>query len=111
MKFIEGMNVYNKEEINTQTQVATVTTYVCPAYHTKLGFDEAGGFVRARYLDYDGNPVDYNGEITFEFEDEQLVVQAVNGVAEIPFAVVDPGSYVVKTANPDITNGEVTINA
>lgn len=111
MKFIEGRHVYNKEEIQTKTQVAMVTTYVCPAYQTVLGFDGAGGFVRARYLDYEGNPVDYNGEIIFEFEGEQQSAQAVNGVAEIPFAVVDPGSYMVRTANPDITNGEVTINA
>lgn len=111
MKFIEGMHVYNKEEVRTQTQVAMVTTYVCPAYQTVLEFDEAGGFVRARYLDYEGNLVDYNGEITFEFEGEQQSAQAVNGVAEIPFFVVDPGSYVVRTVNPDIANGEVTINA
>lgn len=111
MKTIEGMHVYNREEVHTQTQVATVTTCVCPAYQTVLGFDEAGGFVRARYLDYKGNPVDYNGEIIFEFEGEQHAVQAVNGVAEIPFVVVDAGTYVVRTANPDIENGEVTINA
>lgn len=111
MKFIEGRHVYNKEEIQTKTQVAMVTTYVCPAYQTVLGFDEAGGVVRARYLDYEDNPVDYNGTITFEFEGEQLVVQAVNGVAEIPFVMVDAGTYVVRTVNPDITNGEVTINA
>lgn len=111
MKYIDGMHVYNREEIQTQSQVATITTYVCPAYQTVLGFDEAGGFVRARYLDYEGNPVDYNGEIIFEFEGEQLVAKAVNGVAEIPFVVVDAGTYVVRTANPDIENGEVTINA
>ena len=111
MNIVDGMHVYNKEQVQTKTQVAMVTTYLCPAYQTVLGFDEAGGVVRASYLDYEGNPVDYNSTITFEFEGEQLVVQAVNGVAEIPFFVVDAGTYVVRTVNPDITNGEVTINA
>lgn len=109
MKFIEGMHVYNKEEVQTKTQVVTITTYVGMAYKTVLEF--ANGVITARYLDYDGNPVDYNGEIIFEFEGEQLVTQAVNGVAEIPFKVVDAGVYVVRTANPDIENGEVVINA
>lgn len=111
MKFIEGMHVYNKEEVQTKAQLAMVTVYVCPAYQTVLGYDDVGQVVKARYLDYEGNPVDYNGEIIFEFEGEQLTVQAVNGVAEIPFVVVDAGTYVVRTANPDIENGEVTINA
>lgn len=109
MKFIDDMHVYNKEEIQTKTQVATVTTYVGLAYKTVLEY--LTGKVTARYLDYENNPVDYNGEIIFEFEGEQQAVQAVNGVAEIPFEVIDSGVYVVKTANPDIENGEVTINA
>lgn len=108
MKFIEGMHVYNKEEVKTKTQVAHVTTYVCPAYKTVLEY--LVGKVTARYLDYEHNPVDYNGEIIFEFEGEQQTVQAVNGVAEIPFVVVDAGMYVIRTANADIENGEVTIN-
>lgn len=109
MKFIEGMHIYNKEEVHTKTQVATVNTYVGLAYKTVLEY--LTGKVTARYLDYEDNPVDYNGEIIFEFNGEQHVVQAVNGVAEIPFEVVDAGTYVVRTANPDIENGEVTINA
>ena len=109
MKFIDGMHVYSKEEVQTQTQVAMVTTYVGLAYKTVLEY--LTGKVTARYLDYNNNPVDYNGEIIFEFEGEQYAVQAVNGVAEIPFVVVDAGTYVVRTANPDIENGEVTINA
>lgn len=109
MKFIEGMHVYNKNEVQTQTQVATVTTYVGLAYRTVLEY--LTGKVTARYLDYENNPVDFNGEIIFEFDGEQQAVQAVNGVAEIPFVVVDAGTYIVKTANHDIENGEVTINA
>ena len=109
MKFIEGMHVYNREEIQTKTQVATVTTYFGLAYKTVLEY--LADKVIAHYLDYEGNPVDYNGEIIFEFDGEQQTVQAVNGVAEIPFVVVDAGTYVVRTANPDIENGEVTINA
>ena len=109
MKFIEGMRVYNKDEAQTKTQVATVITYVGLAYKTVLEY--LTGKVTARYLDYENNPVDFNGEIIFEFEGEQQTVQAVNGVAEIPFVVVDSGTYVVRTANPDIENGEVTINA
>ena len=46
----------------------------------------------------------------FEFEGEQLVVPALSGVATIDFEIVDPGVYVVKTAMPEIANGEVTIN-
>ena len=109
MKFVDGMHIYNKEEITTKTQVATVTTYFGLAYKTVLEY--LTGKVIARYLDYEGNPVDYNGEIIFEFEGEQQTVQAVNGVAEIPFEVVNAGTYVVRTANSDIANGEVTINA
>lgn len=109
MKFIDCMHVYNREEIQTQTQVATVTTYLGLAYKTVLKYLDDK--VISRYLDYEGNPVDYNGEIIFEFDGEQQTAQAVNGVAEIPFDVIDSGVYVVKTANPDIENGEVTINA
>lgn len=109
MKFIDGMHVYNKEEVQTKTQLSTVITYVGLAYKTVLEY--LADKVIARYLDYEGNPVDYNGEIIFEFEGEQQAVQAVNGVAEIPFEVIDSGVYVVKTANPDVENGEVVINA
>lgn len=109
MKFIDSMHVYNREDIQTKTQLATVTTYVGLAYKTVLEY--LSNKVIARYLDYENNPVDFNGEIIFEFEGEQQAVQAVNGVAEIPFVVVDPGIYVVRTVNPDVENGEVTINA
>lgn len=109
MKFIDGMHVYNKEKVQTKAQVAMVTTYVGLAYKTVLEY--FADKVTARYLDYEGNPVDYNGEIIFEFEGEQQTAQAVNGVAEIPFEVVNSGTYVVRTVNPDIENGEVTINA
>jgi len=111
VNFIKGLNVYASESVVTQNQIAVVSFPIGLAYQTVLEFDEAGGFVRARYLDYEGNPVDYNGEIIFEFEGEQLAAKAVNGVAEIPFVVVDAGTYVVRTANPDIENDEVTINA
>ena len=109
MKLIKGMYVYNQEEVQTQTQLATVITCVGLAYKTVLEY--LADKVTSRYLDYEGNPVDYNGEMIFEFEGEQQAVQAVNGFAEIPFVVVDSGTYVVRTANPDIENGEVTINA
>lgn len=109
MKFIDCMHVYNKDEVQTKTQLSTVITYVGLAYKTVLEY--LADKVIARYLDYEGNPVDYNGEIIFEFDGEQQTAQAVNGVAEIPFEVVDAGTYVVRTANPDIENGEVTINA
>lgn len=109
MKFIDGIYVYNKEEVQTKTQVALVTTYVGLAYKTVLEY--LSDKVTARYIDHEGTPVDYNGKIIFEFEGEQQAVQAVNGVAEIPFVVVDPGTYIVRTVNPDVENGEVTINA
>lgn len=109
MKFIDGMHVYNRDDVQTQTQLAIVTAYVGMAYKTVLEY--MTGKVTAHYLDYEGNPVDYNGDIIFEFDGEQQTVQAINGVAEIPFAVVDPGVYVVRTANPDVENGEVIINA
>lgn len=109
MKHIDGMHVYNREEIQTQTQVATVTTYFGLAYKTVLEY--LADKVTAIYIDYEGNPVDYNGDIVFEYDGEQQIAQAVNGVAAIPFVVVDAGTYVVRTANPDIENGEVTINA
>lgn len=111
MKFIEGMHVYNKEEAQTKTQVAQVTTYVGPAYKTVLTHDPVAGTIRAEYLDYEGNPVDFSGEIIFEFEGEQIIQPAVNGVAEIDFTIAEAGVYVVRTANADIENGEVTVNA
>ena len=109
MKFIEGMFIKNKENVVTPNQIAIVITTVGWAYKTDL--KHLNGKVTARYVDYEGNLVDYNGEIIFEFDGEQQAVQAVNGVAEIPFVVVDSGTYIVRTANPDIENGEVTINA
>lgn len=110
MKYIDGFHLYEREEIKTESQVATIIKYVDLAYKIILNYDDIGKTIKAFYLDYENNPIDYNGEITFEFEGEQQTVQAVNGVAEIPFVVVDSGTYVVRTVNPDIENGEVTIN-
>lgn len=108
MKFIKNMQVYDQKQVQTQTQLVTVITHICPAY--KIVLEYSANKVTAHYLDYENNPVDYNGEITFEFEGEQQAVQAVNGIAEIPFVVVDTGTYIVKTANLDVENGEVVIN-
>jgi len=109
MKFIKHNYLYEQYDVITQTQTATILETIGYAYKIKLEYTPEK--VIALYLDYENNPIDYNGEIIFEFEGEQQTVQAVNGVAEIPFVVVDAGTYVVRTANPDIENGEVTINA
>ena len=105
MKIINGLGLYVKRTVGG----ASITERIGNAYKTIITY--ANGTIYAHYLDYENNPVDYNGEIIFEFEGKQQNVQAVNGVAEIPFEVVDAGTYVVRTANPDIENGEVTINA
>lgn len=108
-KIIRDEHVFLREVFNTTMQKGVIVeTNQGLAYKTELTYID--GVVTAKYLDYENNPVDYNGDIIFEFEGEQQAVQAVNGVAEIPFNVVDAGTYVVKTVNADVDNGEVTIN-
>ena len=108
MLFVDENYVYNQEEIDTGVQVATVITQHGFAYKTKLSF--ADNMITAEYLFYDGTDEHYNGEIIFDFNGEKISVIAVNGIATVPFEVIDPGTYIVKTANLDIENGEVIIN-
>lgn len=111
-KIIKGQYLFLREIFDTSSQKnVIVETSQGYAYKILLEYDKLNNIISAKYLYYDDNPVDYNGEVIFEFEGEQQTVQAVNGVAEIPFVVVDSGTYVVRTANPDVENGEVTINA
>lgn len=110
MNIIKDGHVFESKEVKTATQIATVTTYLCPQFKTALTY--VLGKVTAEYQDYSGSKqITYDGEIIFEFEGEQQIVHAVAGMAEIPFVAVDAGTYVVRTVNPDIANGEVTINA
>ena len=118
MKIVEGMVVYNVEEVKTAVQngidrpAAIVKTYDQQAYKTVLIHNPVAGTITAEYKDYlDNLRSDFNGDIIFEFEGEQLVVPASSGVATIDFDIVEPGTYVVKTAMPEVANGEVTINA
>lgn len=108
MKFIKNNLLYETTEVKTSVQAAIITTCLGNAYKTALSY--ADGMITAKYLDYENNLVDYNGEIIFEFEGEQQSVQAVNGIATLPFEVVDAGTYVVRTVNENVDNGEVTIN-
>lgn len=105
MKIIDGRSLYDERQIAN----AVVRDRIGNAYKIVLSYDN--GVICALYLDYENNQVNYNGEILFDFDGEQQTIQAVNGVAEIQFEVVDAGAYVVKTVNADVDNGEVTIYA
>lgn len=113
MKFIDGMYVYNKEVLDTEVQKGVIIiSQIGPAYKTVLTHNPVAGTITAEYKDYlDNLRSDFNGDIIFEFEGEQLVVPASSGVATIDFDIIEPGTYVVKTAMPEVANGEVTINA
>lgn len=113
MLFIEGMYIYKKEIIDTKTQSGVIViTQIGPAYKTVLTHDPVANTITAEYKDYQDNlRSDFNGDIIFEFEGEQLVVPASSGVATIDFDIIEPGTYLVKTAMPEVANGEVTINA
>ena len=113
MNFIDGLYLYKKEIIDTPTQTGVIViTQVGPAYKTVLTHDPVADTITAEYKDYQDNlRSDFNGDIIFEFEGEQLVVPASSGVATIDFDIIEPGTYVVKTAMPEVANGEVTINA
>ena len=117
MKVIEGMIVYNVEKVKTAVQngidrpAAVVKTYDQLAYKTVLTHDPVADTITAEYKDYQDNlRSDFNGDIIFEFEGEQIVMPALSGVATIDFDILEPGTYVVKTAMPEVANGEVTIN-
>ncbi len=66
--------------------------------------------VKAEYYNYLNELQDYNSDIIFDLEGEQITIQAINGTAEIDFTSTFPGQYIVKTVNQDISNGSVIIN-
>lgn len=108
---IQGNQVLQVEEVKTAKQIAIVKKHYDMVYHTVLSYDETNQKVKAEVYDYQNNFVeDFNDTIIFEFEGEQVEVQAVNGIAEIDFIIEVPETYTIKTANQNLRNGEVTIN-
>lgn len=103
-------HVFRVHEIVTPTQQVIVKTFYDLLYHTDLTYDPARGKVRAEVRDYQGNPVPtFTDPITFELDKQTITVNPVNGIAEIDFSTELPGEYTIRTVNPSIRNGEVTI--
>lgn len=69
------------------------------------------GLITCKYKNYLDELQDYNDTIIFDFVGEQIEIQVVNGIATVDFEIIDSGEYIVKTANANIDNGEVIINA
>jgi len=109
MKHIVGMYVYDNHAVVTSNQTANVEEQIGVAFKIELSYSNSK--VTAVYKNYLNEvETDFNGEIMFEFAGEKLSVLAVNGIAEIDFTITDSGTYIVKTVNPEVENGEVTIN-
>ena len=106
---LETGEIFVKYEVKTDTQTAIVDELYDMKYHTKLHYDNSK--VKAEVYDYLDNFVeDYNGDIIFEYEGNQITVQAVNGVAEIDFVADEGLECTVCTVIPNFRNGEVTFN-
>ncbi|MEC1757360.1 hypothetical protein [Schinkia azotoformans] len=80
-------------------------------YYTKLQYDSINKKVVAEIFTYlDERALDYNADIIFDYEGNQIIVQAVNGIATIDF-VADAGTtHTVRTVNPTFRNSEVTFS-
>ncbi|EKN67510.1 hypothetical protein P9E76_01405 [Schinkia azotoformans] len=101
--------LYEETEIKTDAQIAMIKKFYDWKYHTELKYKKAK--IIAEVYDYLDNFVeDYNGDIIFEYEDNQITVQAVNGVAEIDFVADEGLECTVRTVIPNFRNGEVTFN-
>lgn len=111
MQYIEKDNyVMKREEVVTPTQTAIVETFYDQLYHTDLTYEPSTKIVRATVYDYKNIlQTGYTMPITFNYDGQQITVTPINGSAEITFNSTVPGEHVVKTVNPSIRNGEVTI--
>lgn len=109
MEFIEldSGQVLVKEVFETFTE----EKHYDMKYHTRLSYDSEYKKVVAEVWNYLNERIeDFGEDIIFEYEGNQITVQAVNGVASIDF-MADAGlECTVKTVNEKFRNGEVTFN-
>ena len=106
---LENGEVLIVEEIKTDTQTAIVKNHYDRKYHTRLRYENQKVIAEVwTYLDEQAT--DFNENIIFEYEGEQITVQAINGVAEIDFVADQGMEHTVKTVNPMFRNGEVTFS-
>ncbi len=114
---IVNNQVLKVEEKVTPNQTVTIRTHYELVNKTKLVYDSISSKVTASVYIFDieakkhVNNDTYNGEVIFKYEDQQISVNAINGIADIDFtAEVGTGEHIVKTANELWDNGEVIIN-
>lgn len=108
-KELENGQVLQVEKVETSIQIAIVETFYDMKHHTRLHYENERVFCEV--WDYLSNlAVDYNGPIIFNYEGEQIVTQAKNGIAEIEF-IADIGTeHSIRTVNEKFRNGEVTFS-
>ncbi|MEC1716590.1 hypothetical protein [Schinkia azotoformans] len=107
MEFIEldSGQVLIKEVFETYTE----EKHYDMKYHTKLRYENSK--VKAEVFDYLDNFIeDFNNDVIFEYEGNQITVQAINGIAEIDFIADEGLECTVKTVNEKFRNGEATFN-
>lgn len=78
-------------------------------HKTELAFNN-GKVIASIYNYLDEIQTDYTDPITFDYDGSQITAIPVNGVSSIDFTSTVTGEHVVKTVNPNMRNGEVTIN-
>jgi hypothetical protein len=107
-------------EYNTKLYFTTYNSGTFQGYYITLTADKSTitadgvdkAIVTASISNYDGTAAtDYATGITFDVNGTQQTVIPVNGEASIEFNSSVAGSYVIKTVNDVIRNGEVTIIA
>lgn len=104
---LENGQVLIVEEINTGTQKVIVQNHYDMKYHTRLFY--LINTIRCEVFNYLGDhATDFNSSIIFEYNGEQIPVQAENGVAVLSFEGVSGDEYTVRTANEQMRNGVVT---
>lgn len=103
-EIIETGQVLKVEEING----CVIKSHFDMVYHIVLEY--VGGQVKATVCDYqDSLQGTFTDVITFDYDGSQVTSTPVNGVATIDFTSTVPGDHVVKTVNPNVRNGEVSI--
>lgn len=110
-EILDNGQVLKVEKIVTSKQTAIVKTHYDFIFNSKLFYDSVKKKITAEVWDWQGKfRPDFQGNLIFDYEGQQIIIPVADGKAEIDFDVTIPGTHVVRTVNEGIRNGEVIIN-
>lgn len=107
---VVGDEVFRVTEISTSLQNAVVKEFHDYFFKVKLTYASEKKEVIASVFNYLDEPqTDFEELIIFEYDGHTIEAKAVKGTATITFEATVSGNHVIKTVNPRMRNGEVTI--